>query len=102
MKERTRSREEAQRRADQIAAFRAEAEQLAREGVLDPGQLGTAVTHQDVILAQLAREFDVDRTTAARRMSRGMQVASLLGGAALVAAIVSFFYRIWGALSTPL
>jgi hypothetical protein len=96
------SRDAAQRRADQIAAFRAEVEQLRREGVLpwDDADSVRVATHHDSVLASLARQFDIDRTTAARRMSRGMQIASLLGAAALVAAIVSFFYRIWGTLGT--
>ena len=97
------SKDAAQRRADQIAAFRAEVEQLAREGVpaLDAAQLTAVRAHQDELLARLTQEFDVDRTAAARRMSLGMQIASVLGAAALVAAIVSFFYRIWDTLSTP-
>lgn len=96
------SRDEAQRRADQIAAFRAEVEQLRREGVRawEQPELQRIAAHQDYVLAALARRFDIDRTTASRRMSRGMQIASLLGAAALVAAIVSFFYRIWGTLGT--
>jgi hypothetical protein len=96
------SRDAAQRRADQIAAFRAEVEQLRREGVLslEAADLQRISAHQNGVLTALAAQFDIDRTTAARRMSRGMQIASLLGAAALVAAIVSFFYRIWGALGT--
>lgn len=97
------NKDEAQRRADQIAAFRAEIEALVREGApaLDAARLAAVRAHQDGILARLAREFDVDRTSAGRRLSLGMQIASVLGAAALVAAIVSFFYRIWDTLSTP-
>jgi hypothetical protein len=46
----------------------------------------------------LTREFDVDRAAAGKRMSLGMRIASLLGAAALVAAVVSFVYRVWGSL----
>jgi hypothetical protein len=97
------NKDAAQRRADQIAAFRAELDQLAREGgpAIDPAALTAVHAHQDALLAQLAREFDVDRTLAARRMSLGMRIASFLGAAALVAAIVSFFYRIWDSFGTP-
>lgn len=93
----------AQRRADQIAAFRAEVAQLAREGApaLDADTVAAIESYHDALLDRLAREFDVDRTTAGRRMSLGMQVASILGAAALVAAIVSFFYRVWDALGIP-
>ena len=97
------NKDAAQRRANQIAAFRAELEQLAREGApaIDAARLADVQAHQDALLAQLADEYDVDRTAAARRMSLGMRVASFLGAAALVAAIVSFFFRIWDALGTP-
>ena len=97
------NKEAAQRRADQIAAFRAELEQLAREDAppLDAPQLSAVLVHQDALLGRLAREFDVDRTSAGRRMSLGMQIASVLGAAAMVAAIVSFFYRVWDSLGTP-
>jgi hypothetical protein len=91
---------DAQRRADQIAAFRAEVTQLTHEGVggLDPAVLAAIRSHHDLLLARLAREFDVDTTLQAKRMSRGMQVAALLGACALTAAVVSFVYRVWGVI----
>src|SRR5688500_17718927 len=94
---------DAQRRADQIAAFRAELDQLQREGIsaIDAGGRGAIDAHHEAILRDLAREFDVDQTAAEKRMSAGMRVASLLGAVALVAAIISFFSRIWGALDVP-
>jgi hypothetical protein len=98
----SRTRDDAQRRADQIAAFRAEAAELAREGVrLDPEQAAAVAAHHDRVLQELARDFDVDRGAAARRMSIGMRLASLFGAATLPAAVVSFVYRIWGSLSPP-
>ena len=92
------SKDAAQRRADQIRAFRAELDALAAEGIdpLDRRQRSAVAAHHDALLRHLAATFDVDATVAAHRMSRGMQIASLLGAAALVAAVVSFFYRIWG------
>lgn len=96
------SKESAQHRADQIAAFRAELDQLAREGVLpfSDADLSRITAHQRDLLERLAREFDVDRTETERQMSAGMRVASLLGAAALTAAVVSFFYRVWGSVPT--
>lgn len=96
------SKESAQRRADQIAAFRAELDQLAREGALpfSEADLARVGAHQRDLLEQLAREFDVDRTDTERQMSAGMRVASILGAAALTAAVVSFFYRVWGSVPT--
>lgn len=96
------SKAEAQRRADQIRAFRAELAELGREGVESPpaSWLDALTRHHDAILAAAAASFDIDRTVSEKRMSIGMQLASTLGAAALAAAVVSFFYRIWGTLPT--
>ena len=96
-----RSKDDAQRRADQIAAFRAEVRELEREGAtLDPRQLEAVAAHQDDVLRALARDFDIDRGEREKRMSTGMRLASVFGAGALTAAVVSFVYRIWGSLST--
>jgi hypothetical protein len=97
------SRHDAQRRADQIRAFRAELAELRGEGVeaVAPDRYDAIVAHQDALLASLAARFDIDVTASARRLSLGMRLASAFGAAALTAAIVSFFYRIWGGLGTP-
>jgi hypothetical protein len=94
------SRGDAQRRADQIAAFRAEVETLRGEGLMpfDAETLAALSAHHDQLLGTLTRRFDVDRGAAAKQMSLGMRVASLFGAAALTAAIVSFVYRVWGSL----
>jgi len=42
----------------------------------------------------------VDRTEAEKRLSLGMQIASLLGAVALSFAVFFFFYRIWGEIPT--
>ena len=96
------SKETAQRRADQIVAFRAELDELAREGALpfSEADLARVTAHQRDVLERLAREYDVDRTETERHMSAGMRVASVLGAAALTAAVVSFFYRVWGSVPT--
>lgn len=97
------TKDDAQRRADQIAAFRDELAALAREGVapFDGATSAAVAAHQERILSALAREFDVDRGAAERQMSIGMRLASLLGAAALTAAVVSFVYRVWGTLPQP-
>jgi hypothetical protein len=96
------SKSDAQQRADRIAAFRAEVEQLQREGVaaFSSADLDRVAAHHEAVLSELARSFDVDRTASQRRMSIGMRIASLLGAAALTAAVVSFAYRVWGVLPT--
>src|SRR6188768_4378125 len=97
------TKDDAQERADQIAAFRAELRQLEQEGVsrLPEAELATIARHHDAILERLAGEFDIDRTAAERRMSVGMRLASGFGAATLTAAVVSFVYQVWGSIPTP-
>jgi hypothetical protein len=97
------NKDDAQERADQIAAFRAEVRQLEQEGVrpFDKAQLATIARHHEAVLERLAGEFDIDRTAAERRMSVGMRLASGFGAATLTAAVVSFLYQVWGAIPTP-
>jgi hypothetical protein len=97
------SKDDAQRRADQIRAFRSELADLEREGVdaVPSDRLDALTAHHDTLLARLSERFDIDTTLSAKRMSLGMRLASAFGAAALTAAVVSFFYRIWGNLSTP-
>lgn len=96
-------RREAQARADQIRAFRRELHELAAADVLQllPEQDEGVRTHHDRILAALARDFDVDRTEREGQLSRGLRIASLLGAAALVAAITALVNQVWGRLALP-
>src|SRR6478735_4121015 len=96
------SKDDAQERADQIAAFRAEVEQLRQDGAspFTSDQLAVVVRHHDALLERLAGEFDIDRTLAERRMSVGMRIASGFGAVTLTAAVVSFVYQVWGSIPT--
>jgi uncharacterized membrane protein len=97
------TRERAQKRVDEVRAFRVELGRLEAEGVLalPPDQAAAVRRHHDALLAALAQRFDVDRSEAEKQMSLGMRVASLLGALALSIAVFLFFYRFWGALSVP-
>lgn len=94
-------REAAQRRVDQIAAFRAELDALRREEgpVPDRAVVEAIRRHQDGVVQQLAQEYEVDRSTAGKQMALGIRVATLLGAVALTAAVVAFVDRFWGGLS---
>src|SRR5574340_113599 len=94
---------DAQRRADRIRAFRDEMSELEREGALQltAEQQSRLDSHLDTLLAGFAERYDVDVTDTAKRISWGMRIASTSAGLALCAAVVLFFYRIWGALSLP-
>jgi hypothetical protein len=93
----------AQQRADQIAAFGRELGELEHAGVLRlaPADRERVGAYHAGVLERLAGRFDVDRTERQRRMSLGMRIASLVGAVTLSAAVVLFFYRIWGLLAAP-
>jgi hypothetical protein len=94
---------DAQRRADRIAAFRAELAELEREGVVALGeeQREAIARHHDALLRALAERFDVDVAEREKQLSLGMRIASFLGALALAASAFLFFRRFWGLLSTP-
>ena len=94
---------QAQARADQIEAFSRELDALGREGVLRlaPEDRARLDDHHARLLESLAGRFDVDSSERQRRLSLGMRVASLVGAVTLSAAVVLFFYRVWGLLATP-
>jgi hypothetical protein len=96
-------RRAAQARADQIRAFRRELRTLADEDVLrlSAEQDAALAAHHDRVLAGLARDFDVDRSEREGQLSRGMRIASLLGAAALVAAVTALVNQVWGRLALP-
>ena len=95
-------RAEAQARLNRIRAFDAELATLASDGAIafDDHQLRAIAEHHQRIVADLVRQFDLDRDEGQRRMSMGMRIASILGAIALSAAVFLFFYRIWGLLQT--
>jgi uncharacterized membrane protein len=97
------SKARAQQRADQIGAFTSELGELERAGVLRlaPDDRGRIEAYHAGLLEALAGRFDVDRSERQRRMSLGMRIASLIGAVTLSAAVVLFFYRVWGMLATP-
>lgn len=93
---------DAQARADQIRAFQEELAQLESElgGVLDGPQRARITTHQDALLADFARAFDVSTSESDRQLALGLRLASFLGALALCIAVVLFVERFWGGLTT--
>jgi uncharacterized membrane protein len=96
-------RRKAQRRADRIALFRAELAELEREQglILTPEQRSRLDAHLEGVLSALSRQFGVDATESAKRISWGMRVASTVGGVALGTAVVLFLHRFWGSVPAP-
>jgi len=95
-----RDKEEAQQRADQVRAFRAELEALARDGVVAMGadQAASVAAYHERLLASMAETFDVDITGTQKQLSWGMRIAAFLGATAIAAAVFFLFYRYWGLL----
>ncbi len=94
------SRRQAQQRANRIGVFREELAELELEQALTltPEQRTRLEAHWARLLEGLAARFDVDISESGRRISWGMRIASLLGGAALWVALVLFLHRVWGDL----
>jgi hypothetical protein len=95
---------DAQRRVDQIRAFRAELEALKQAGALplSAAQERELTQYHDTVLDRLAADYDVDRTDTAGQLSRGMQVLSFFAALALTAALYSLVARYWGQMNLPL
>jgi uncharacterized membrane protein len=96
------TKEQAQRKADQIGAFTRELAELEQAGILalaaeDRRRVGA---YHSEILERLSRAYDIDRSDAQKSVSLGMRLASFVGALALSAAVFLFFYRFWGSLST--
>lgn len=93
----------AQRRADRIRAFREELRELRGEGALEltAEQEARLEAHLERTLGVLAARYDIDVTDSEKRIAWGMRIASTIAGLALCAAVVLFFYRIWGGLAMP-
>jgi len=93
---------DAQRRSDQIHAFRRELAALEKEDVLllDEHQARGVVNYQNALLAEYRKAFDVDGSDQEKRLSWGMKIASLMGALALAASLFFLFYQFWGWLGT--
>jgi hypothetical protein len=96
-------RAEAERRVQQIGAFRAELAALKAAGVspLTTAQEAALSSYHDDVLQRLAAEYDIDRSEQSAQLSRGMRLLSFFGAVALIAAVYSLVERFWGRLDLP-
>ena len=98
------TREQAQERVNRITAFQAELEELERSSAIrltDEQRAQLRDYHQGLLHA-LAERFEVDRSRAESQLSLGLRIVSVLGAAACTTAVILFFQRIWGSISSPL
>ncbi|MBI5556496.1 MAG: DUF2157 domain-containing protein [Deltaproteobacteria bacterium] len=96
------SKDDAQRRVDQIGCFRAELAIIERENILslnDSQRSALAGYHENLILT-LAATFDIDASKHEKQLSLGMKIASFLGALGLAASVFFLFYQFWGGFST--
>lgn len=100
----TQSADDAQRRVDQIRAFRAELAALRASGVspLTAEQDAALAAYHDQLLAEFARHYDVDASERAGQLSRGMRLLSFFGAVTLTAAIYSLVSHYWTRLDLPM
>ncbi|MEM6485470.1 MAG: DUF2157 domain-containing protein [Pseudomonadota bacterium] len=91
-----------QQRVDQIRIFRDELAALeqAQVLVLSEDQQAATRDYHDSLLQLLAEKYDVDTTDVQKKLSLGMQVASLLGALALAISVFFLFFQYWGSFST--
>jgi len=100
MKER--SKEEAQKRADQIDQFNSELKALEDDQVLQlsADQKASVSAYHQKLLAHFSGTFDIDISSKEKRLSFGMRIASFLGALALAVSVFFLFYQYWGRFST--
>lgn len=94
----TRTRAEAQRRADRIRQFQAELADVERDGAVEltADQRARLAAYHVTLLAQLSASFDVDVSDEQKQLSRGMQIVAIIGAIALAASVFLFFFHFWG------
>jgi uncharacterized membrane protein len=96
------SKDDAQRRADQIECFKAELKTIEEDGTisLDENQHSAIATYHQNIIKELTTIFDIDSNKKEKQLSLGMKIASFLGALGLGASIFFLFYQFWGKFST--
>ncbi len=96
------TKNQAQARANQVRAFRAEQADLVEKGLLQLSDSSAAAIRQyhDQLLKELQHTQDVDLSDGARHLSLGMQIVSFLGACALAASLFFLFYQYWGFFNT--
>ncbi|MDM5271901.1 DUF2157 domain-containing protein [Sulfurovum sp. zt1-1] len=96
------SKEDAQKRVDQIAYFKAELDQLEQNDVLTLSEMQKISVNNfhQTLINSLAIAYDIDASVQEKQLSLGMKIASFLGALALAASIFFLFYQFWGVFST--
>jgi len=97
------TKEDAQKRIDQINSFINEFELLSREGVLnlDQDQVSKVATYHNGVIAKLSNEYDIDKNVKQKNLSLGLKVISFISALTLSASLFFMFYQFWEYIDTP-
>ena len=98
------SKNDAQRRTDQIGYFQAELEIIEQENIisLQESQRSAIANYHENLITQLSSTFDIDSNKREKQLSLGMKIASFLGALGLAASVFFLFYQFWGRFSTSI
>jgi hypothetical protein len=101
--ETSRTREDAQRRIDQIRGFNRELEALAREGVvrLAAPELESVRAYHDRLILELAERFDADVDERGRQLSLTMRIFSVTAAILVSTTVFLLFYHFWASIALP-
>ena len=96
------SQSEAQKRIQQIDAFKSELAELEQQNILSltPEQTAKVETHHSQLTTELCNDFEIDINTQCKQLSLGMKIASLAGALAMASSLFFLFYQFWGYLTT--
>ena len=97
-----RSKQDAQKRADQISHFQAELKLLEQNNILllNDTQKNSIDSYHDTLIKNLSLDYDIDSTKREKELTIGMKIASFLGALALAASLFFLFYKFWGNFTT--
>ena len=96
------NKQDAQKRVDQILAFRNELSALHADGAVqlsDAEQQAITVYHER-LLEEFSLKHDADLTTSEYQLSWGMRIASTLGAIAFTLGVFMFFEYYWDTFAT--
>jgi Predicted membrane protein (DUF2157) len=96
-----RTREDAQRRIDQIRDFNRELDELRSEQVvaLSDAQRASIKFHHDRLIRELAARFDADVDERGRQLSLTMRIMSVAGAILVSSTVFLLFYHFWASLA---
>ncbi|MEA2100054.1 MAG: DUF2157 domain-containing protein [Campylobacterota bacterium] len=95
------SKNDAQKRVDQINQFQLELKIIEEENIitLEKTQLIDIKTYHEKLTSQLLSTYDIDLNSQNKQLSLGMKIASFIGAVGLSASLYLLFYQFWGIFS---